>query len=332
MTKTGLDVYGIGNAIMDLQVEISESDFTSLGLSKGSMALVDVETQGRLLARFSDHTVTKSSGGSAANTIIGLAQLGAKTGYGCLVGDDVFGVDYLSELKALGVLTHNAPVASATTGTSVIVITPDAERTMNTNLGVSSELGGQHIDEAVLSSSAWLYIEGYLFSSPPALEAIRRSVQIAKSAGVKIAVTCSDAFVVEFFGEPLREILAQTDLLFANLVEGQKLTGLEDEKQVFDALLKMVPNVALTLSEKGALVAYAGSSVRIDAFPAKSVDATGAGDMFAGGFLYGVTHGMQAAEAGKLACFLAGRVVSQLGARLQGDVRMIARDADVLPA
>ncbi len=165
MQTASLKVYGLGNAIMDLQVSVSEADFASLGLSKGSMNLVELAQQSDLLKKFKGHPISLKSGGSAANTIIALAQLGAKTAYGCVVADDQFGEQYLQEMASLGVTTHTQPIAGGVTGTSAILITPDAERTMNTHLGVSSELSAKHVSEELISASEWLDVEGHLFSS-----------------------------------------------------------------------------------------------------------------------------------------------------------------------
>lgn len=330
MAERSLHVYGMGNAIMDLQVSISEEKFSELGLQKSSMNLVDVEQQMRLLEGFLGGSVHKASGGSAANTIIALSQLGASTAYACVVGDDDFGEAYLREMSEIGVKTHTQPVANSVSGTSVILITPDAERTMNTHLGVSAKMDASHIDEEVLSSSEWLYIEGYLFASPTAVEAVRRATAIAKEHGVKIAITFSDAFIIEAFREQVRETVAASDLVFANIVEAKAYTGAADAERAFAALAGEVGLVALTMSEDGAIVGTKSESARITAPAISEVDATGAGDMFAGGFLYGLTHGHTVEQSGKLACFLGSMVVSQLGPRLAGDVRELVEQSGVL--
>ncbi len=323
MSVRGLHVYGMGNAIMDLQVEISDEKFASLELEKGSMNLVDMEQQARLFEGFQGEPVNTASGGSAANTIIALSQLGGKTAYGCIVGDDKFGKAYLSEMAEIGVKTHNEPIAGSTTGTSVILVTPDAERTMNTHLGVSSELGVEHINEELLANSEWLYVEGYLFSSPTAVEAVRKAVAVAKENDVKVAVTFSDAFIVSVFGDALRETVEQSDLVFANLVEATAFTGTDTAEAAFAALAEQVPMVALTMSEDGAVVGTKDKFATVTAPTIQEKDATGAGDMFAGGFLYGLTHGLSVEKSGSLACFLASKVVSQLGPRLSGNVRQL---------
>lgn len=325
-----LHVYGIGNAIMDLQLSISEEEFSPLGLEKGSMNLVDETQQGSLLASLSSHDVHTASGGSAANTAIALAQLGAKTAYCCLVSNDDFGNKYLSEMSALDISTHVAPRNGATTGSSLILITPDAERTMNTNLGISAELSPKEVDEEVLKTAQWLYVEGYLFASPSGAEAAAEAIKLAKQNNVKVAITFSDAFIVEVFGEALRAAVAQADLIFANLNEAQAYTKKNEPKEVFAALAAEIPLVALTMSKDGAIVGSATESAHISAHAVTEVDATGAGDMFAGGFLYGVTSGMSPIESGKIACYLGSEVVAQLGPRLQKDARNLLEENNLL--
>jgi sugar/nucleoside kinase (ribokinase family) len=326
MSERAIKVYGLGNAIVDLQVAVTEAELLELGLAKGGMRLVEIAEQEQLLQMFASKELKKSSGGSAANTIIALAQLGSKTAYSCLVAEDDFGSYYLQEMKELGVVMPNLAIPrhssdlNLATGTSVILITPDAERTMNTHLGVSALLSAKDLSEELIAQSEWLYLEGYLFSSDSGFEAMCRAVKIAKANQVKIAVTCSDTFVVDFFKERLLHILESTDLIFANKIEGASLTSANEEDEIFDKLCMQVPNVALTLSEKGALVRYEKEHARINGFAVDSIDATGAGDMFAGGFLHGITSGLGVEESGKLACFLASRVVAQYGARLPQNI------------
>jgi sugar/nucleoside kinase (ribokinase family) len=202
---------------------------------------------------------------------------------------------------------------------------------MNTHLGASSGLSASDISEEILSESEWLYVEGYLFTSELGQGAVRKAVSLAKKHGVKIAVTFSDGFIVEVFGEPLREAVEQADLVFANFNEAQKFTGANSEQAIFTALCDLVPNVVMTMSERGARVQYDGIADVLEVEPVSAIDDTGAGDMFAGGFLYGITHGMSGKEAGTLACYLAGKVVSQLGPRLDCDVRKLVKAQEFLP-
>ena len=324
------DVYGIGNAIIDLQLQAADDDLKKLRLEKAAMKLVEADEQAELLKYFGNRDLNKASGGSAANTVIGIAQLGGTVGYGCLVGDDDYGRFYLEEMRKLGVSLHSKPRPGETTGTSVILITPDAERTMNTHLGASSLFDETYISEKDLADSEWLYIEGYLFSSPGGQRAVQRAIELAREYDVKVAVTFSDTFIVDVFGEHLRNAVDQADLIFANFSESRRFTGQEKEEQVFNDLKEVVPSCVMTMSERGAMVFHEGVESYIEPFPITAVDDTGAGDMFAGAFLFGITHGLDGAAAGKLACFLASKVVAQLGPRLKVDGRQLARDHGLL--
>ena len=328
--KQRFNVYGIGNAIMDLQLRASDDDLATLQLKKGGMQLVEAEEQAKILEYFDAASLHQASGGSAANTIIGLAQLGASVGYGCLVGDDLFGNFYRDEMSELGVHLDNEPVGKAITGTSLILITPDAERTMNTNLGVSAEFSADHISADSLCNSDWLYVEGYLFSSETGQQAVTRAIEIAKENGVSVAVSFSDGFIVDVFGDHLRAAVESADLLFANMAEAQAYTKGESEDEVFASFKAAAPTVIMTLHERGARVNMNGEELHIPAFPVDAVDTTGAGDMFAAGFLYGLTGGFSAQKSAELACFLASRVVSQLGPRIHGDLRDLAEKQGLL--
>jgi sugar/nucleoside kinase (ribokinase family) len=317
------DVYAIGNAIMDIQLQGKSSDLATLGLEKGSMQLVDVDTQKKILTYFENANTHQASGGSAANTVIALAQLGGLSAYGCLLANDSMGQEYASEMKHIGVALHNEPVLNEVTGSSVIIITEDAERTMNTHLGVSATFSDAHVCEEHMSRASWLYIEGYLFASVPGQKAIEKAIACAKKHNVKIAITFSDTFVISFFREPLAKAVSEASLIFANAHEAQAFTGLSDEEAVFASLTAQVPNVVMTLSDRGSWVRYEGVSEYVPGTKVTAVDATGAGDMYAGGFLYGITRGMSGLESGKIANFLAGKVVSQLGPRIHGDLKQI---------
>lgn len=313
-------VYGLGNGIMDLQLSVDDNEFSRLGLRRGSMNLVDTKEQADLLSRFKGHEVHQASGGSAANTIIALAQLGGKAVYGCLLGDDSFGKFYADEMQKLGVELYTRAVAGATTGSSVILITPDAERTMNTHLGVSAELSAEHVSSRYVKESEWIYLEGYLFSAPGGRAAIRQALKYASKSGTRAALTFSDTFIVNGFREALSEALNQCELVFANLSEAAVFVEENDEEKVFEKLKNVAPNVIMTMSERGVKLRFDGLDYSLPAYETQAVDDTGAGDMFAGGFLYGIAHGLGAEDSARLAAYLASRVVSQLGPRLSGDL------------
>jgi len=321
MTKRRFDVYAVGNAIMDLQLECSEEELRSLELKKGGMQLLDAEKQHQLLEHFAGRNLHRASGGSAANSVIALAQLGAKPAYACLVADDEFGNHYLSEMADLGVSLHNPPHKNGTTGTCVILITPDAERTMNTHLGVSASFSAQEVSEEYVRDASWLFIEGYLFSSPEGQAAVKKAIAYAKDHGTKIAVTFSDGFIVDAFREPLEHAVQAADLIFANADEAKAFTGESEDKVCFDAFSSHAPYAVMTLRERGALIKSQEGEEFVPSFKVQAIDETGAGDMFAGAFLYGITNGMSMAQSARLACFLASRVVAQLGPRLSVELK-----------
>lgn len=315
------DVYGIGNALVDVQFQVAEQALQDLSLDKGGMQLADSAGQNRLLQYCSNLSPNRASGGSAANSMIAVSQLGGNVAYGCLVGDDDLGHFYFDEMQALGVSLRTQPIGGEPTGTCVILITPDAERTMNTHLGASATFRVEHVTEDALKQAEWLYVEGYLFSTDGGRAAVLRAIDLAKKHNVKISLTFSDRFIVDVFGDALRTAVADCDLIFANEQEAGAYIGAE--KDIFSHFQKSAPNVILTRSEKGVLGTFGGSPFRADAFPVQAVDATGAGDMFAGAFLYAITHGFTAEDAARLSCFLSSKVVSQLGPRLQGDVKAL---------
>lgn len=317
------DVYGIGNALVDVQFQVEEQALKDLNLDKGGMQLVDTAEQNTVLQYCDGVTPHRVSGGSAANSMIAISQLGGNVAYGCLVGDDELGHFYFDEMQLLGVSLHTPPVNGEPTGTCVILITPDAERTMNTHLGVSATFNVEHVTEDALKNAEWLYLEGYLFSTDRGREAVRRAIDLAKKHQVKISLTFSDRFIVEVFGDAVRAAVADCDLIFGNAQEASAYVGTQED--VFSHFRKSAPNVIMTRSEKGVLGTFGGSSFEVDGFPIQPVDATGAGDMFAGAFLYGITHAHTAEDAARLSCFLSSKVVSQLGPRLQGDVKALAQ-------
>lgn len=316
-------VYGLGNGIMDILVSAQDQELIDLKLNKGTMQLVSPEVQGRLLERFAARQPMLASGGSAANTVIALAQLGAKAAYACVLGDDQYGKFYSEEFSSLGIKLDLPLVKGGLTATCLILITPDAERTGNTCLGVSASLSPEHVNEQTLKSSEWLYIEGYLFAQPEGGQAaIEKAISIAKRHGVKVAITFSDTFIIDIFGEPLRKAVKQADLIFANKVEACAFSGLSDELSAFNALKAQVPNVVMTRGSAGALIKYGQmEDLKISAYNCKPVDLTGAGDMYAGAFLYGVSTGHSAEVSARSAAYLSMKVITQLGARLHNGVK-----------
>lgn len=310
------DVYGVGNSLVDIQAQVSDATLQELAFAKGSMTLVDEETQVRALGSLRGVPIHRCAGGSAANTIIGIADLGGKAAYAGKVGADELGRFCLADMRRLGVAIE-VPPAKGQTGTCVIFITPDAQRTMLTHLGVSSTLGPDDIDPAEIRQAKYVYIEGYLFSGSSTREAALRAIALAKSHGVKVAFTVSDPFLIAQYREEFWGLIrGPVDLLFCNLEEARSLTGLSDPISCAREINRHAQNVAMTLGPDGSILMHDGTAVPIEAVPVDAVDTTGAGDMYAAGLLYGVTAGMPWSKAGHLASHAAARVVTQLGARL----------------
>ena len=310
-------VCGLGNAIVDIFLELSDQEFAALGFEKATMRLVELAEQQQLLERFKDREPRLVSGGSVANSTIAFSQLGGRAAFIGCVGDDRYGLFYQTEFEELGIDIGNPAIVGETTGTCICIITPDAERTMRTCLAVSSHLAQRHVDERRIKNSEWLFVEGYVFANPATGQgAIREAIRLARKHGTKVAVTCSEAFVVHAFGDALSEALKQTDLLFCNTSEACAVTNTRAAPEAFARLKDVVPNAVVTAGPEGAYVRYGGVEAHVPAFPCEPKDLTGAGDMFAGAFLYGITHGVPADRAARAACFLAMKVITQVGARL----------------
>lgn len=314
---------GLGNAVVDIFLEISEDEFKSLGFEKGGMRLVDLAEQKTLLERYQKHEPKLVSGGSVANSVIAFSQLGGSAAFIGCVGDDRYGLFYASEFEELGIDIGNPIIVNEATGTCVCIVTPDAERTMRTCLAVSSHLAARHVNEERIKNSEWLFIEGYVFANPETGQtAIREAIRVAKNHGVKVAITCSDAFVVNVFGDALREALKSADLFFCNETEACAVTGESTAQAAFKKLNGSISSVVVTNGPHGAYIRHGGVETHVPAYPSEPKDLTGAGDMFAGAFMYGITHGVPAEKAARAASFLCHKVISQVGARLHHGTRM----------
>lgn len=321
-----IEVYALGNAIVDLQFMVTEEELVNLELRKGGMTLVSSKQQERLINTLGSKKCNQASGGSAANTLIALSQLGVSSALCCLVGNDEYGSFYYNKMKELGVISHPAPISNKSTGTCVIFITPDAERTMNTNLGVNEELCDKHIDSQLISNSKWLYIEGYLLSSENGQKAVLQAIDIAIRNQTKVALSFSDTFIVHAFRPILEKVISKSNLLFANLAEAQAYTQClsSEPDEVFSKFAKLSCNHAMTCGANGAIINYENQKVKVSAPEIQAIDTTGAGDMFAAGFLYGISKGKDAHSSGIIACTLASTIVSQMGPRYEGDLSEIA--------
>ena len=311
------DLIGLGNSLVDILLELTDAEFDPLGFEKGTMRLTERDDQQKLLAAFADHEPRLVSGGSVANSVIACSQLGGRGAFIGCVGDDRYGLHYTEEFTELKIDFVNAPLVGETTGTCVSIITPDAERTMRTCLAVSSHLAARHVPADKIAAAEWLFIEGYVFANPSTGQyAIREALRAAKASGTKVALTCSDAFIPQVFGDVFREALKQSDLVFCNATEATAVAGGSSAAEAFAKLKGIVPSAVVTDGPNGAFIRFGGAEHHVPAFACKPIDVTGAGDMFAGSFLYGVTHGAAAEKAARAGNFLAMKVITQIGARL----------------
>ena len=310
------DVYGVGNAIMDLQLQCEDAVLDAIGVEKGVMTLSEEAQQRHVLDKLADHPLNLCSGGSAANTIVGIADFGGRSAYACKVGSDDYGARYLEEMRRLGIAIE-VPQNSGQTGTCVVLITPDAQRTMLTHLGVSSTLGPDDIDADEIARAKYVYIEGYLFTGDSTRAAALKAIELAKAQGVKVALTVSDPFLIDLFRDQFIELIeGPVDLLFCNEQEARALTGKDDPVDCAHEIHRHAENVALTLGANGSILMHEGEVIAVESVPVQAVDTTGAGDMYAAGVLYGITNGLSWQQAGHLGSHAAAQVVSQLGARL----------------
>lgn len=313
------NIYGMGNALVDIVTEVDDAFFAAHQIEKGVMTLVDDTHQSALVAAIDLAAADKQCGGSAANSVIGAAQLGATVFYSCKVANDVLGEFFLTDLIANGVNTNliSGQLPEGVTGKCLVMTTPDAERTMNTFLGITADYSTAEIATSALFDSDYLYIEGYLVTSPEGVEAMKTAKSIAEQSGVKTALTFSDPAMVKYFGNALKEVIGDgVDLLFCNEEEAMLHTGTDSIPAAFEALKASAREFVVTLGPDGALVWDGTREIKIAPVPTQAVDTNGAGDLFAGAFLYGITNGLSHAEAGALASRASSAVVSKFGPRL----------------
>jgi sugar/nucleoside kinase (ribokinase family) len=311
------NVFGVGNALVDIQAQVSDETLIKLDFAKGMMTLVDEQTQQRVLNHLAGVSLNRCAGGSAANTIIGIAEFGGQAAYAGKVAKDEVGEFFLKDLRQLGVAIE-VPPCEGQSGTCVVLITEDAQRTMLTNLAVSGTLSPDDIDEEEIRKAEWIYVEGYLFTGDDTKAAARKAIDIAVKHGVKVSLTVSDPFLIQICRDEFWDLIkGPVDLLFCNLEEARSLTKKHDPADCAQEIHRHAAAVALTLGEDGSLLMEGNRLIPIEGVPVKAVDTTGAGDMYAAGILYGITNGLSWKQAGHLASHAASRVVSQLGARLE---------------
>jgi sugar/nucleoside kinase (ribokinase family) len=311
-----LDVTGIGNAIVDVITHASDSDIARLALTKGAMTLIDEARAETLYAGMAP--AREVSGGSVANSIAGVALLGGKAGYIGKTRNDQLGEVFAHDIRAAGVSFETKPAQSgAATARCLILVTPDGERTLNTYLGACIDLGPEDVDEALIARSKVTYIEGYLWDPPRAKEAILRAAQLARKHGNKVALSLSDGFCVNRHRAEFNRLIDDhVDVLFANESEVIALTGASDYDAAVSAMQGRVEVSVLTRGAEGASVVRAKDVVHVRAERIeKLVDTTGAGDLFAAGFLYGYTHKLSDADSARLGALCAAEIISHYGAR-----------------
>lgn len=314
------DVYGIGNALVDMEFEISDQFLEKHDVEKGVMTLVDEETQFKLISDINRAETVEKPGGSAANTIFAVSQFGGKAFYSCKVADDEFGDQYLDEMNEAGIDTNyiRQDREDGITGKCLVMITDDAERTLNTYLGITADFSTKEIDELAIKDSKFVYLEGYLVASEKGHRAMKEAKKIAENNEVKTALTLSDPAVVEGFKERFEDVIgASVDLLFCNEKEAKIYTGKDDLKEAREALKKEAQRFVITQGKNGAMIYDGDTFIDIEPYPVDAVDTNGAGDMYAGAFLYGITNGLGYAGAGKLASLAGSKIVSQFGPRLK---------------
>ena len=316
MTSAAFDVLEIGNAIVDVLTKADDAFLSQHGLVKGSMMLIDEARADTLYAAMGPGV--EISGGSCGNTMAGVASFGGKGAYIGKVRDDQLGAVFGHDLRATGV---SFETASATTGPAtarcLILVTPDAQRTMNTYLGACTGLGPNDIDTARVGAAQVTYVEGYLWDAPAAKQAVLKAFDAAHAAGRKVSITLSDSFCVHRYRDEFRDLVRnKVDILFGNEAEIKALYEVETFEQALEAVRKDAKIAALTRSEKGSVVVKGSETYEVPAAPvAKVVDTTGAGDLYAAGFLFGFTHGKPLAECARLGGIAAAEVISHVGAR-----------------
>lgn len=325
MSTPSTDVIAIGNAIVDVMAPCEDALIDTLGLLKGGMTLIDTQRAHDLYDAMGP--AREISGGSAANTLAGLAALGANCAFIGQVAADQLGEVFAHDIRAGGIsFATPARAGDPPTARCLIFVTPDGQRTMNTFLGASQFLPPAALDEAAIADAAVLYLEGYLWDPEEPRAAMRRAIAAAKNAGRKVAFTLSDAFVIERHGADFRAMIetGDIDILFANHVELAALTGEDDFEAGLAQLMHKVPVLVVTCGEKGAVALANGERASVPAEPvAKVVDTTGAGDLFAAGFLFGHVRGRALPDCLKLGAICAAEIISHYGARPEADLKTL---------
>lgn len=325
-------VVGIGNAMVDILAHADEAFLVANGIGKGIMQLIDMERAVDLYGRIGP--AKEISGGAAANTIAGVAHLGGRTAYVGKVRDDQLGAIFAHDLRAQGAVyeTALAPKSHAQeTGRCIVLVTPDGERSMSTYLGVTEFLEPDDIDESQMAQAEWIYLEGYRFDGPQSHQAFARAISACKGAGGRVSITLSDAFCVERHRDAFRRMIVEdVDLLFANRAEILSMYQTDNYDEALIAAAADVEIVACTDGAAGAHVLSGGQHWHVPAVPTQIVDATGAGDLFAGAFLWAITNGYDLQVAARMGNIAASEVISHIGARPEADLKALFAQHKVL--
>lgn len=330
MADKTYDVVGIGNAIVDIIARCDEGFLTKHDLAKGSMRLIDADEANRLYAAMGP--AVERSGGSVANAIAGLASFGAKCGFIGRVAADQFGGIFRHDIRSLGVAYDTLPANGAPTARCLILVTPDGERTMNTFLGASIDFRPKDLDLALIGAAKIVYLEGYLFDRDEAKAAFRKAARTARKAGAKVALTLSDAFCVDRHRKDFKALVREgADIVFANEKEITTLYQVNSFEEAAHAAMKDCEMAVLTRSEEGSVIVAAGETIEISAEKVPQVvDLTGAGDLYAAGFLYGLTQGASLPACGRLGSLAAGEVIGHIGARPEISLRKLAKEKGLI--
>lgn len=314
------DVTGIGNALVDIEFKVTDQFFQDNGVEKGLMTLVDEERQNHLMRVIHHAEAKKQAGGSAANSIVAVSQFGGKSYYCFRVANDELGHFYLKDLNESGVdiALEEDRLESGVTGKCLVMVTEDSERTMNTFLGITQNFSVRDIQDSAIKDSKYLFMEGYLVTSPNGKEAMMHAKRVAEESGTKVALTFSDPAMVKYFKSNFDDIIgASVDLLFANEEEAMLFTGKDNLVEAREEMKKVAKHFVITQGKNGAMIFDGDTFIDIEPYPTTAIDSNGAGDMFAGAFLFGITNGHSYASSGKLASMASSRIVSQFGPRLK---------------
>lgn len=322
-------IYGMGNALVDFEIETTIEELSNLNIEKGVMTLIEEQRQDQLFEVLQNNRHSRACGGSAANTILGAQMLGSQCFYSCKVASDETGHFYKEDLLGHGVKSNlsSEELQEGKTGKCLVLITDDADRTMNTFLGITGDIGFQQIDQLALLDSEYLYVEGYLAGSSIALAGAIKAINFAKENGIKTAFSLSDPNMVKFCRDGLEQMIGKgVDLLFCNYDEATEYSNTNSLDEAIAQLKLMSKILVITLGDKGAVIVDQNNRIEINGNSVVAIDSNGAGDLFAGSFLHGLTSGLSIEKAGQLACYASAQLVTQFGPRLNDKNLAIVKD------